>query len=182
MLNGAVRYLMSNRVDSKSLGCWFASTSLECDEMLHRSRLAWCYGDLGIATALIEAGNTLGNLELVEFGKQVLLYSSIRRDTRANYVHDSSVCHGSAGIAQIFRTHGIHLNSPELIDAAMYWEADILNRVVKDDDGKHTLLYYDPEEGGYVKRGGILNGPSGAGLYLLGEDAHLNKLLLLPCL
>ena len=180
MLQGAVQYLLSNRVDVDRLGCCFASSSLECDDYPHRSRLAWCYGDLGVATALLEAGNTLNNSSVRDIAIQVLLFSSKRRDIKANYVNDFCVCHGSVGIAQIFRSQGIALGLRDLLDAADYWEKDTLSRVVKDGHGRHTLLYYDPENGGYRESGGILDGISGAGLYLLGEQTHLNKLLLLP--
>jgi len=181
MLEGSVHYILSNRVDVDSLGCWFTSTSKECDDYPHRSRLAWCYGDLGVATALLEAGNTLHDSTVRDIATQVLLYSARRRDIKANYVNDFCVCHGSVGIAQIFRSQGIALEVDELLDAADYWEKDTLSRVVVEGHGRHTLLYYDPENGGYIERGGILDGIAGAGLYLLGEHTHLNKLLLLPC-
>ena len=181
MLEGAVHYILSNRVDVDKLGCWFASSSIECDDRPHRSRLAWCYGDLGVATALLEAGNTLHNSSVRDIAIQVLLYSSKRRDIKANYVNDFCVCHGSVGIAQIFRSHGIALELEQLLDAADYWEKDTLSRVVMDSHGRHTLLYYDPENGGYIESGGVLDGIAGAGLYLLGEQTHLNKLLLLLC-
>lgn len=180
MLQGAVQYLLSNRVDVDKLGCWFASSSIECDDYQHRSRLAWCYGDLGVATALLEAGNTLHDSSVRDIAIQVLLYSARRRDIKANYVNDFCVCHGSVGIAQIFRSQGIALGMKELLDAADYWEKDTLSRVVIDDKGRHTLLYYDPENGGFRESGGILDGIAGAALYLLGEQSHLNKLLLLP--
>ena len=180
MLQGAVQYLLSNRVDVDRLGCCFASSSIECDDYPHRSRLAWCYGDLGVATALLEAGNTLHDSSVRDIAIQVLLYSARRRDIKANHVNDFCVCHGSVGIAQIFRSQGIALGMKELLDAADYWEKDTLSRVVKDGHGRHTLLYYDSENGGYRESGGILDGISGAGLYLLGEQTHLNKLLLLP--
>ena len=180
MLQGAIQYLLTNRVDVDKLGCWFASSSIECDDRPHRSRLAWCYGDLGVATALLEAGNALNDSSVRDIAIQVLLYSAKRRDIKANYVNDFCVCHGSVGIAQIFRSQGIALGMKELLDAADYWEKDTLSRVVIDDKGRHTLLYYDPENGGFRESGGILDGISGAGLYLLGEQTHLNKLLLLP--
>lgn len=181
MLQGAVQYLLSNRVDVDKLRCCFASSSIECDDYPHRSRLAWCYGDLGVATALLEAGNTLHDSSVRDIAIQVLLYSAKRRDIKANYVNDFCVCHGSVGIAQIFRSQGIALGFNELLEAADYWEKDTLSRVVMDGQGRNTLLYYDPENGGYRESGGILDGISGAGLYLLGEQTHLNKLLLLPC-
>ena len=180
MLQGAIQYLLTNRVDVNKLGCCFASSSIECDDRPHRSRLAWCYGDLGVATALLEAGNALNDSLVRDIAIQVLLYCAKRRDIKANYVNDFCVCHGSVGIAQIFRSQGIALGMKELLDAADYWEKDTLSRVVKDGHGRHTLLYYDPENGGFRESGGILDGISGAGLYLLGEQTHLNKLLLLP--
>ena len=88
MLQGAVQYLLSNRVDVDRLGCCFASSSIECDDYPHRSRLAWCYGDLGVATALLEAGNTLHDSSVRDIAIQVLLYSAKRRDIKANYVND----------------------------------------------------------------------------------------------
>ena len=132
---------------------------------------------MGVATALLEAGNTLHNSSVSDIAIQVLLYSAKRRDINANYVNDFCVCHGSVGIAQIFRSHGIALKLDELLDAADYWEKDTLSRVVMDGQGRHTLLYYDPENGGYIERGGVLDGIAGAGLYFIGEQTHLNNLL-----
>lgn len=179
MLRGTVRYILANRVDTQEFGCWFASSSIESDDIPHRSRLAWCYGDLGVATALLEAGKTLNDSELKDFALRVLLYSAKRKESKANFVNDFCVCHGSVGIAQIFRSHGIALKEKSLLNAAEYWENDTLQRVVNI-EGRNTLLYYDPERGGFRESAGILNGIAGAGLYFLGEQTHLNKLLLLP--
>ena len=77
---------------------------------------------------MLEAGNTLHDSSVRDIAIQVLLYSAKRRDIKANYVNDFCVCHGSVGIAQIFRSQGIALGMKDLLDAADYWEKDTLSR------------------------------------------------------
>jgi len=52
MLEGCMNYILSQEIDHTQYGSCFPSTSLERDHTPAPSRVAWCFGDLGIAWAL----------------------------------------------------------------------------------------------------------------------------------
>jgi lantibiotic modifying enzyme len=107
-----------------------------------RSRLAWCYGDPGVAMALSQAG-------LSAEAASILDDASGRRTADDTGVADLSLCHGSAGLSLIFaRARGFTSRSA-IADAARFWLDDTLARVPATED--LTLL----------------NGIAGAGLALI---------------
>ncbi|MFK8007579.1 MAG: lanthionine synthetase LanC family protein [Saprospiraceae bacterium] len=64
LLLGAVRYILKNKSENPdSYSCFPNSIALENNEStkLKGSRLAWCYGDLGIGYSLLEASDILNN-------------------------------------------------------------------------------------------------------------------------
>jgi len=66
------------------------------------SRLAWCYGDLGISVAIWHASQALGRKDWGKGAVNILLHSAKRRDLKENGVVDAGLCHGTAGISHIF--------------------------------------------------------------------------------
>ena len=180
MISGAVNYIMANRVDEAQLGCWFASSSLECEEP-HHGRLAWCYGDLGICIALYHAGKALNDKTLIDFSRRVLEYSGIyRRDLQQNYVNDACLCHGAAGIGLIFREMSKCHSSVILSNTADYWKQAVLQQVVDHQDGLN-FTFYDVMSRSYQEKTGILEGSVGVAMYLLNEVAQssLSEFLLI---
>ena len=65
--------------------------------------MAWCYGDLGIAIALYHANQILNNEEVEREYIELLHKSLKRKDKSISMVEDISVCHGSFGLALIFK-------------------------------------------------------------------------------
>ncbi len=61
------------------------------------SRLAWCYGDIGIGLATTLAGNSFDRKELITKGVDFLIHSSSRRTIETTSVVDAGFCHGSFG-------------------------------------------------------------------------------------
>lgn len=168
LIGGATRYLQANRLDPERYGCWFASTSLEC-EPPHRTRLAWCYGDLGIAIALKRAGEAHHDDHLTALSRQVLKFSAqYRRNLRENYINDTSICHGASGVGLIFREMSKQFQSSTMADAADYWR-DCVTRLVHQVGDEWHFPYYDAVEKKIVYRNGILEGDAGVALYLLNE-------------
>ena len=55
MLFGTVNYILAQEIDFEHYGCCFPSQSLETSSPVSRSRMGWCYGDLGIGIALRQA-------------------------------------------------------------------------------------------------------------------------------
>jgi lantibiotic biosynthesis protein len=74
-----------------------------CSTTLDRrpSRLAWCYGEAGTATALLAAGQALGDDALVARAV-ILARAAAARPAGTTGIVDASLCHGSAGLAHVF--------------------------------------------------------------------------------
>jgi lantibiotic modifying enzyme len=85
-----------------------------------RCRLAWCYGDLGIATALLMAARGAGEPAWESAATRIAL-AAAERPLETSGVHDAGLCHGSAGVAHLFNRLYQALGEPRLGEAAAFW-------------------------------------------------------------
>ena len=167
MLNQSVNYILSQELDYKVYGCYFPSMSLENKEPIIKSRLAWCYGDLGIAVALWHTGKTLKRQDCQDKAVEILKYAAVyRQNLQENYVFDAGICHGAAGIAQIFYRMAKETQLPELHDAYVYWNNKTLE-IAKFPDGLAGYKAFDPQHNKWTNQSNILEGIAGIGLLLL---------------
>jgi len=60
LLEGAVNHLLKQKLPKDEYNSIFPNLALESMDKLYASRLAWCYGDLGISVALWHASQALG--------------------------------------------------------------------------------------------------------------------------
>jgi class I lanthipeptide synthase len=147
------------------------------------SRLAWCYGDLGIAAVLMSAAR---GAEVRSWEDQAIRIarSSAARPFETARTIDASLCHGAAGNAHLFNRLHQATGDEELGRAAVEWY-------------ERTLQFRRPGEGaaGFLARvsdatgkpewrpeKGMLNGIAGIGLVLLaaltGEDPAWDRTLI----
>jgi lantibiotic biosynthesis protein len=97
LLDGAVQWITAcpQPPDAASrFSNWIAS-----GQELKSSRLAWCYGDLGLAASLYHTAGRLGRKDWRQFA-QALLDRCLARSP--DQVKDAGLCHGAMGIAHIF--------------------------------------------------------------------------------
>lgn len=150
---------------------------------LNESRMAWCYGDLGIACAFWQAGKTFNNAEWKQEAVSIMLNSSKRRDLKENKIIDAGICHGTAGIAHIFNRFYKETHIKEFDDARWYWLNETLNMAKFDDGLAGYKSFYGNQ--GWRNEFGLLEGIAGIGLVLLGfltddlEDLSWDRCLLL---
>lgn len=181
LITGAINYLLSQEIDTKIFSSMFPMTSKESQQNLYSSRLAWCYGDLCPALALWIAGKTLSNDKWQEKAIQIFLHNAKRREESDTLVFDGILCHGSAGIAQIYRRMFFETNLIEFKNTATYWD----NRTIeygKNDDG--FAGYKTARHAGTFNSIGLLEGIAGIGLSLLSSistalNSTWDKLLLI---
>lgn len=180
LLIPTLNYILRQQIDGQKTGSWFPSFYFDSDTVPDRSRLAWCYGDLGVATALWQAGKVLSRADLGKLAIEILEYAAVnRRDIQTNLVFDACICHGAAGIAQIFYTVYKETGNVKLKSAYEYWRNVVLNMAAADGTGQLTFYFYNPTEDNHRNRTSILEGVAGVGLFLLNPDSMLNELLLL---
>ena len=147
------------------------------------SRLAWCYGDIGIAISFWNAGKIFSNIIWKQTAIDILLHSTKRRDLAENAVVDAGICHGTAGLAHIYNRFYKETSIKEFDEARWYW----LNETLKMANFEDGLAGYKAWQGqqGWQNEYGLLEGIAGIGLVLLGfltddiEDLSWDRCLLL---
>ncbi|MBN8696468.1 MAG: lanthionine synthetase C family protein [Bacteroidetes bacterium] len=85
------------------------------------SRLAWCYGDLGIAMSFWIAGKNLGVDSLKEEAYQIFKFSSERKSMEKNNIIDAGVCHGTSGVALLFYRFYIETGDSLFYETSLFW-------------------------------------------------------------
>ena len=163
LLEPAVRYLAAQRLPS---GAGSAFPAFVYDDWESSpARLAWCYGDPGVAVALLAAGEALGDDGALALAREVAL-GCAGRDAEV----DATLCHGSAGLGHMFNRLGQALADERLLDLARHWFVETVERhaaglTVVDRAATKRLL----REAGTVSVDagyGLLFGAAGAGLAL----------------
>lgn len=165
MITGAVNYLLSQEKNFSQFGCFFQNYILkDSPEVISKSRLAWCYGDLGIGLALWQAGKAMDKSEWKEKSYSILLQSTQRQRYSESFVIDAGICHGSAGIAMIYHRMYFETKQDEFMKATQYWINQTLNLSgFKDGLAGYKTFYKDRWECDYT----LLTGVTGIGLVLL---------------
>lgn len=163
VLRSCINYILSQRYTNyQEIGSFFPYTSLK--DYNSKSRLAWCYGDLGVSMALFNAGLSANEKEWKNLAIQILSFSTRRRNTPDNGVVDACFCHGSAGIAQIFNRMYLNTGINQFKVAFEYWVKETIN-YSKFEDG---LAGYKTSFGNLFKNEySLLEGVAGVGLSLL---------------
>lgn len=180
-LTGAVNYVISQQKNFSELGYFFPSFVFKnLPNPASKSRLAWCYGDLGPGVALWQAGIALKNTEWQEKALEILLQSTQRRAFNETFTSDAGICHGSAGIVMIFRRMFFETKRSEFNDAVNYWIKQTLN-FSRFEDG--LAGYKTMEKEGWKCDYSLLSGITGIGLvllsYLVDDEQDWDELFLL---
>jgi lantibiotic modifying enzyme len=139
------------------------------------SRLAWCYGDAGVAAALLASALAVGEpawkREALEIGR-----FAARRPAGTAGIVDAGLCHGAAGVAHIFNRLYQASGDPVLRDAARAWFDWALD-FRKPGEGVGGFLSWGPggstDEMGWRDDAGFLTGAAGVGLALLSAVAPI---------
>jgi len=118
LLDGAVRWLMAHLADSPAgaTAPSFLAGGIEPGP----ARSAWCYGDPGVALALLLAARDLGEPSWQRAGTELALHAA-RRPPEDTGASDAGVCHGTAGLAHLFTRMYQLTGERELADAAVAW-------------------------------------------------------------
>ena len=91
------------------------------------SRLAWCYGDLGIALALRYAGTILNDSVMLNFSDFVTKKTTLRFSE--SQIQDVTFCHGSSGACFIYNFLYQRIGDKLYKESAMFWLNDTLNKI-----------------------------------------------------
>ena len=168
LLEGSLRWFQahdSERHFGNMLG------ALRKKSQRRKPRLAWCYGDLGMGSALLNASTVLGNKELEKWAMEVVRRSSKFLEPGAqNRVVDGYFCHGATGNFHMFNRLYQQTGEKVLLKAALI----CAKQAFRFFENKESEIQYN-----------LFTGKTGAGLSLLAgvskiEPAWDRILLLSP--
>jgi lantibiotic biosynthesis protein len=118
LLDAAVATLLRQRLTSgthSSFSSW-VGPGIEQDDC----RLAWCYGDAGVAAALLVAARCVDESEWEREAVAIARRAGKRKPESAG-VKDAGLCHGAAGLAHIFNRFFQATGDESFLQAARYW-------------------------------------------------------------
>lgn len=150
----------------KSEGSSFSFYVLEDKPYNYPSRLAWCYGDLGVGYSILKAGILTLNNNYIEYGKRIitnLTHKTIQDETTK--VKDAGFCHGSSGIAHMLNRSFKYTNEKRIHEASKYWINETLK--MQNDDGSFSKYHRLKNKYVFTKDDSLIEGSAGIGLSLL---------------
>ena len=172
LLDGAVRWLWSQAVpepDGPSFPVWTSPDEPESTP----ARSAWCYGDPGVAAALLLAARGTGN-PTWEREAVALARRAARRDPDETGVENACMCHGSAGLAHVFHRLYRATGVEELGDAARFWLADTVQRCESAARSGDPAWILGDEYGPHWTGADITDGAAGIALVLLAAATDID--------
>ncbi len=115
LLDGAVAWFLDTGLDGEVLPSWWVP-----DGEREPARTAWCYGEPGVAVALLGAARAVGDATWEDAALR-LAHRAAARPVEDTGVVDAGLCHGAAGLGLVFaRLHQV-TGDPQLHDTARYW-------------------------------------------------------------
>jgi lantibiotic modifying enzyme len=164
LLDGTLRWLLRHRRQSGA-GSEFTYFVVPGTNGEGRSaRSAWCYGDPGVAAALIAAAQETGDDDLRRRGIDVALRDCLRRREESG-VEDAALCHGAAGLGHLYNRLFQMTRERSFAAAARRWfDCVVEMRQVGQGVGGYLSWW---EGRAWRANPGYLNGAAGIGLALL---------------
>jgi class I lanthipeptide synthase len=176
LLEGAVSWLLAQQEDG-SAGFLFPGV-IGPGVKVHQSRLAWCYGDPGVAAALFLAGRRAGE-PAWERAALAVAREAARRPPEHSGIFDAGLCHGSAGLGHLFNRLYQASGEEELAAAARFWYRHALD-FRRPGEGVGGYRSWEPEtldgEFQWLARPGFLTGAAGIGLALLAAISEVEPM------
>src|SRR5262249_50638009 len=128
-------------------------------------RLAWCYGDAGLAAAVFLAARSVGEKSWEQEALAIARCAATRRGQSCGVV-DACFCHGTSGLAHIFnRFYQATHDETFAVGSRLWIERTLQFCNPGDGPAGYLVMAADSEgKGGSQERYGLLNGIAGIGL------------------
>ncbi|MEY4904533.1 MAG: hypothetical protein RLZZ292_2348 [Bacteroidota bacterium] len=168
-LHNALNYIESQKLptDGEHYSLYHNGITLGKEvESIHSSRLGWCYGDLGIATAYWLAGEALESETYKEKAIDIMLHTTKRIRKEETNVMDYTLCHGTVGIAMIYRLFYQRTDNQVFKNAYYHWLERTLDLATFEDGLAGYKRYVI---GSWESSTGLLEGVAGIAFAFLQE-------------
>ena len=137
------------------------------DGTTQAARVAWCYGDPGVALALVAAARAESESLWWDDAVEVAR-ASAAVPIESSGVIDAGLCHGAAGLTQVFGRLHQWIGGDDLAEAARRWLRATLAMALPGQGvgGYRTWNKFDDGSLGWTDDAGLLIGSTGVGLAL----------------
>ena len=172
LLEGAIVWLLSQKLP-EGAGAHYASVTGPGIEPV-AARSAWCYGDPGIACALLIAARATGSQawerEALAIGR-----TAVQRPPEHAGILDACVCHGAAGLGHLFNRIFQRTGDEAFERASRFWFERVLDtrRPGQGIAGFSTWKGGTGPGAGWIVQPGFLDGAAGIALALLAAATSL---------
>jgi hypothetical protein len=141
------------------------------------ARCAWCYGDPGIATALLLAARGVAAADWERVAVALACRAAERAPEKTG-IRDSCFCHGTAGLAHIYNRMYQATGEPELGRAARSWLDRTLDfyRLARDSGGSWVRGSTDPAQREPWSGVDLVDGAAGVALVLLAATTSVEPM------
>lgn len=176
LLKGVVEFYLRNKNPNNYASSYSFWKPLDTN-IYSESRLGWCYGDIGISCALIQAAIILGDDSLKSYACMVIDKTLVRIHSESKDITEANICHGTSGLSFMYNCFYQITHEDKYRIASLYW----LDRTLclGHEQGKHagfTLPDAVPESstmyGSYLS---IINGVSGIGSVLIASVSSVEQ-------
>jgi lantibiotic modifying enzyme len=154
----------------------FIDTTLDSQNKITDSRLAWCYGDLCMANALVHCGRALKRNDWKRKGIEIAIKTT-SRDMQSSQCSDACFCHGTVGVAHQYNRFYKLTGNKVFRCASEKWINITLEYFYQPGKGfaGYSFNYYNEETNAfdYAGRHGLLEGSAGIALVFL---SHIYKI------
>lgn len=165
LLEGAVAWTIAH-----SSGGWARKWISESPSPVVHS--VWCYGNLGVAAALLVAARAA---ERDEWERSALELAHSGERAKPEAIALPGVCHGTAGIAHVYQRLYVETGDPRCADAAREWLDATIEMRKPDGIGGYEILVASGERAGTPDTG-FLTGSVGLALALLAASTAYDPL------
>lgn len=166
LLNKSIKYLLHNKLDEKHISVF--PTMISKKGTISPSRLAWCYGDLGIASVLSQNKDSL----IYREAESIFLKSTKRTDLEINGVIDAGICHGAFGIAHMYNRKFQITKNTAFKEAALYWLSKGVGMAVYT-DGYAGFKKWTGFDEKWINELNLLEGVAGIGLVIISMISNI---------
>jgi hypothetical protein len=163
LLEGAVTWMLAQEAPEPTEAGFPNAVGRGVTRDLARS--AWCYGDPGLAAALLAAATAVGNDAWSRHALRIALRAA-KRPAEGCGVRDAGFCHGAAGLGHLFHRMYLTTREPRLARAARSWLARALDLRREEDaiGGFASWSYTLRQRMEWAPRTGLVEGISGIAL------------------
>ncbi|MEO6523842.1 MAG: lanthionine synthetase LanC family protein [Mucilaginibacter sp.] len=182
LIEGLLRFYINNIQDIEKFKSYYpASVRIGDytipDEHGYTSRLAWCYGDLGILYTLYNVASILNNEAYAEMFLNMLHNTVTRKDFKETNITDAAFCHGSSGVGFMYLKLYKLTGSELLKQAYLFWLDATLAFGGSKKAGSAGYLFDLGSQGGIAINYDFLSGLEGVGAFLLSSTKNGTEIM-----